>query len=158
VAERKLGQKMIFILIKALYIFINVLIGIYDFSFYRIPNSLLAALLVLYGICAPFQMGYTDLMHSLIVFGIALIIGLALFAGKIIGGGDAKYIAVVSLWAGFPGVISFLFFTAIVGAVIAVLYLVTRDHIARLSDGEARSSLPIYMDRKWSWARSGDAR
>ncbi len=133
-AERELGQNMFFLFIKTLYIVINVLIGIYDFSFYRIPNSLLAALLVLYGLCAPFLLSANDLVNSLIVFVVVLLISLALFASKVIGGGDAKYIAVISLWVGFSGVIQLLFFTAIIGGLLAVLYLFLRDYMGRSSD------------------------
>lgn len=125
---------MFFLFIKILYICINVLIGVYDFSFYRIPNSLLAALLVIYGFSAPFLMNINDLVSSLIVFAIALFLGLALFASKVIGGGDAKYLAVIALWAGFPGVIQFLFFTAMIGGLLAVLYLLLRDYMGRASD------------------------
>lgn len=144
--------------IKILYIFINVLIGIYDFSFYRIPNILLAALLVLYGFCAPFQMSYNELVISLIVFGVTLVIGLVLFASRVIGGGDAKYMAVIALWAGFPGVIQFLLFTAIAGGVIAIVYLALRDPIGRLSDfmwtliQKAEKSVPALQ---YLWVGSG---
>ena len=125
---------MFLIIIKTIFILINVIIGIYDFSFYRIPNLLLGALLVLYGLCAPFYMGYETLLNSLVVFGVMLLVTLALYAAKTIGGGDAKYLSVVSLWAGFPGVVQLIFLIAILGGVLAIIYLLLKDYIARMSD------------------------
>ena len=126
---------MVLIFIKILYCLINILIGIYDFSFYRIPNLLLGALLVLYGLCAPFYMSPGSILSALAVFAIVLVLGLILYASKIIGGGDAKYFAVASLWAGFSGVVQLFFIIALVGGGAAIIYLLLRDHVARLSDG-----------------------
>ncbi len=146
------------IVIKTLYVLLHIAIGIYDFSFYRIPNLLLGALLVLYGLSAPFYMGFEDILNALIVFSVMLIIGLALFAAKFIGGGDAKYLAVASLWAGFPGVVQLLFFTTLIGGLLAIVYLVLRDHIARLSDWiwekiqSAEKSFPVL---EYLWVGSG---
>jgi prepilin peptidase CpaA len=125
---------MFLVIIKTIYVLINVIIGIYDFSFYRIPNLLLGALLVLYGLCAPFYMGFESILNSFVVFGVMLLVTLALYAAKTIGGGDAKYLAVVSLWAGFPGVVQLIFLIAIIGGLIAIVYLLLKDYTARLSD------------------------
>src|SRR5437016_1446584 len=111
------------ILIQTIYIIIHVLIGVYDFSFYRIPNVLLGALLVLYGFYAPFYMGIEDIMISLVIFAIVLAISFALFAGKIIGGGDAKYLATASLWMGAHGIMQFLFIVALLGGLLGIIYL-----------------------------------
>ncbi|OJW51454.1 MAG: hypothetical protein BGO67_06835 [Alphaproteobacteria bacterium 41-28] len=151
---------MALILIKTIYILINVVIGVYDFSFYRIPNLLLGILLVLYGLCAPFYMGYEIILNSLVVFGVILFVTLALYAAKTIGGGDAKYLAVVSLWAGFPGVVQLIFLIAVIGGGIAIIYLLLRDHIARLSDWlwskiqrfENRYPVLQYL---WIWSGAG---
>jgi Flp pilus assembly protein protease CpaA len=125
---------MTLIIIKTLYVLLNVAIGIYDFSFYRIPNLLLGVLLVLYGLCAPFYMNFESIISALIVFAVVLVTGLILYSLKTIGGGDAKYLAVASLWAGFPGVVQLIFVVAIAGGIIAVIYLLLRDYVARLSD------------------------
>ncbi len=125
---------MFLILIKAIYILINLAIGVYDFSFYRIPNLLLAALLVLYGLCAPFYMSFENLLISFVVFAVVLVAGFILYILKIIGGGDAKYLAVSALWAGFPGVVHLIFLVAVVGGLVAIIYLILRDYVARLSD------------------------
>ncbi|HUX78880.1 MAG TPA: prepilin peptidase [Alphaproteobacteria bacterium] len=125
---------MFLVLIKIIYVLINISIGVYDFSFYRIPNLLLGALLVLYGLSAPFYLSYDNILTSLVVFAVVLVVGLILYALKTIGGGDAKYLAIASLWAGFPGVVQLVFLIAFVGGGLAIIYLLLRDHVARLSD------------------------
>ncbi|MBY0292897.1 MAG: prepilin peptidase [Alphaproteobacteria bacterium] len=146
------------IIVKIVYVLIHVLIAAYDFSFYRIPNLLLAALLVLYGLFAPFSLSSDALLNSLIVFGVVLSIGFALFVLKIIGGGDAKYIAVASLWVGFPGVIQLLFFITTAGALLALVYLFLKYYMAKSSDWgwkqiqNAERRLPILQ---YVWLGSG---
>lgn len=124
---------MLFI-IFSLFALINVLIGVYDFSFFRIPNVLLGLLLVLYAFFAPIYLDFYTILSSLAVFVLMLILGFSLYALKIIGAGDAKYIAVASLWFGPQGIIPLLFFISLVGGGLALIYLVLRDHVGRLSD------------------------
>jgi Flp pilus assembly protein protease CpaA len=154
---------MLLIFIKTIYVLINVVIGVYDFSFYRIPNILLGALLVLYGVFAPLYMSLESGLIALGVFAVVLVLGFILYITKMIGGGDAKYLAVTSLWAGFPGVMQLLLMIAIVGGLIAIFYLFFRDHIGRLSDwlwgqiqkGEERSPLLQYV---WTGSGAGPER
>ena len=148
------------IFIQTIYIIIHVLIGVYDFSFYRIPNVLLGALLVLYGFYAPFYMGIEDIMISLVIFAIVLAISFALFAGKIIGGGDAKYLATASLWMGAHGIMQFLFIVAVLGGLLGIIYLLLRDPLMRLSDWiwsqfqKAESRYPIFQ-KLWLGSDAG---
>lgn len=124
---------MLFIIV-ALVIIIHVLIGIFDFSFYRIPNLFLGLLVVLYGFYAPIYLDFHTMWGSLAVFAIMLIISFSLYALKIIGAGDAKYIAVASLWAGVHGIVPLLFFVSLAGALVSLIYLFLRDYIGRFSD------------------------
>lgn len=125
---------MLLIFIKTIYVTIHFVIGVYDFSFYRIPNILLGVLFLLYGLYAPFYMAGEDILTSLLIFIVVLAIGFGLFATKIIGGGDAKYIATASLWMGIHGIIQFIFTVAVVGGLLGFIYLFFRDHIMRFSD------------------------
>lgn len=151
---------MLLILIKAIYIIINVIIGIYDFSFYRIPNILLGALLVLYGLYAPIYMDVNEIFSSVLIFGLALTITFGLYAFRFIGAGDAKYISVVSLWAGAPRVIPLLIFITLLGGVLAFGYLLLKDYLLRFSDwvwlkiqkGEECCPFLCYM---WEGSESG---
>lgn len=124
---------MLFIII-ALVSFIHFLIGVYDFSFYRIPNVFLAFLMVLYAFYAPLYLNLSTILSSLAVFVVVFGLSFGLYGLKIVGAGDAKYIATTSLWFGAHGIISLLFLISIAGGVLAIVYLVFRDHIGRLSD------------------------
>lgn len=151
---------MLLVLIKAIYIIINIVVGIYDFSFYRIPNVLLGALLVLYGLYAPIFMDMSAIFTSILVFGVVLVVSFTLYALKYIGAGDAKYISVVSLWAGAPQVVTLLLVIAVLGGVLGVIYLLFKDHLVRASDvvwgkiqkGEARYPFLRYI---WEGSESG---
>lgn len=125
---------MLLIILKSLFVLLNLIIGLYDFSFYRIPNMLLAALLVLYALFAPLYFDLHTIFVALMTGATALVICIGLYVIKIIGAGDAKYLSVISLWAGFPGIITFLFYMALLGGVIAVFFIIFRDHLARASD------------------------
>lgn len=137
---------MILLFIKSLYILIHLLIGIYDFSFYRIPNSFLGALLVLYGISAPFYIGAETILTSGLVFVIILLLAIGLYALKLIGGGDAKYLAVATLWVGAHGALDFIFFVALIGGILAIIYLFLRNPIGHVSDSV------------WSWIQKREER
>ena len=149
---------MFLILIKTIFILINIIIGVYDFSFYRIPNLLLGGLLVLYGLCAPFYIGVGGILNAFLVFAVVLVLGLILYTSKIIGGGDAKYLAVTSLWAGFPGVIQLIFIIALVGGLIGIIYLLLKDFVARLSDwmwSQFQKQEDRYPALQYVWVGSG---
>jgi len=132
---------MLLFFIKIIFVLIHLVIGIYDFSFYRIPNFLLGALLVLYAFYAPLYVGIEGILSSLLIFAVFIALGFALYAFKYIGAGDAKYLAVASLWAGphVQGVIQFVLIVTLIGGVIGIIYLLLKHHLARLSD--------------WVWSR-----
>lgn len=120
--------------IIALVIIIHILIGIYDFSFYRIPNLFLGMLLILFAFYAPLFLTLHLIVVSLITFAIMLVVSFGLYAAKIIGAGDAKYITVTSLWFGLHDIVPLLFTISLVGGGLGILYLLLKDHIGRLSD------------------------
>lgn len=123
------------VLVSIIYAMIHIGIAIYDFSFYRIPNVLLGALFMLYVLCIPFTMGMSSILISFGIFAIVLGISFVLFSLKYFGAGDAKYLAVASLWmGGGQGVFQFLLIVAVIGGTIALIYLLLKDHIARFSD------------------------
>ena len=132
--------------ILVLYCILNVAIAIYDFSFFRIPNVLLALLIGLYIIYAPLYVEPDQLVTSLLTFSVVLIVSFALFAFKAIGGGDAKYLSVASLWVGMHDVLPFLLIVSLFGGALALIYLFLRDYVGRLSD---------WM---WSQIQKGEAR
>jgi len=125
---------MLLLCIKILYISIHLIIGLYDFSFYRIPNILLGALIVLYGFYAPLYLDMNAFFSSLAICGGMLVLGFGLFSFKLIGAGDAKYLAVASLWMGTHGILYFILFFSLIGGGLGFIYLFLTDYMARLSD------------------------
>ena len=55
-----------------------------------------------------------------------IVVGLVMFAGNWIGGGDAKLLAAAALWLGFDHLLSFLIWTAILGGGFSLLILAYR--------------------------------
>lgn len=149
---------MLLMVIKFFFVLMNSVIGIYDFSFYRIPNSLLGGLLILYGIYAAFYLNVETILSSAGVGLVMLILGFGLFAFKFIGAGDAKYLAVASLWVGAAKIVNFILIFSLIGGVLSVIYLLLTDFVARFSDwvwsqiqkAEARCSYLEYV-----WVGSG---
>ena len=122
------------VLVKILFILVHICIGKYDFSFYRIPNALLAALLILYGFYAPFYLGLEQILNSLIVFSVVLFSGFLLYAFKFMGAGDIKYLAVASIWVGTQNILQLLILIAIVGGILGIFYLFLGAPIVRFSN------------------------
>ena len=98
-----------------------------DVLSYRIPNWIPGALIVLFPPAAflagmPLEMAG---MHAL-VFAVALLIGMALFAFNIVGGGDAKFMAAVALWMGPLHIAKYAVMFALVGGAFAFAILLLR--------------------------------
>ncbi len=76
-----------------------------------------AALGVVYAVSAG-----DVLYHFLTAFAV-LTLGFAAFARGWLGGGDAKLLAACALWMGPGHILTFLFFTAAAGGILALLWL-----------------------------------
>lgn len=91
---------------------------IYEF---KIPNWLSIILVCAYPICGlAVGAAPTIVFEGLLVGGAALVVGFALFAGRIVGGGDAKLLAAISPWIGLSAMGLFLFYTAVAGLFLAI--------------------------------------
>jgi prepilin peptidase CpaA len=89
----------------------------------RIPNRLtggLAALYPLYVLVSPMPVAWPAALGLAVV---VFVIGLGLFARELIGGGDVKLIAALSLWAGPEQFVSFMLVTALAGGALSLLTL-----------------------------------
>ena len=106
-----------------------------DFKGYRIPNIVSAIII------GSFALAYTVLLFTgqkeviffslkshLGSFFIVLIVTMAMFAVKILGAGDSKMAAALSLWLGFPGLTPFLFYMALTGGILAAVSLWLKKH------------------------------
>lgn len=129
----KLGKKMLLFILSCV-ILIHFLISVYDFSFYRIPNLFLGVLLVLYAFYAPIFLHLNTILNSIIVFAVMFLISFILYAFKVIGAGDAKYITITSIWFGTHEIIPLLFTISLMGGGLAIIYLIFKDYIGKMSD------------------------
>lgn len=101
--------------------------GIGDLATMRIPNPLVVALLLGYGILAPLAgVAPGDMALSLVAGLVVFCLGLGAFACGWMGGGDVKLMAASALWLGLPHLPAFLMFTAVFGAVLTLALLIYR--------------------------------
>lgn len=106
------------------------LVFYFDVTSYLIPNWLVGLVLLCYPAIFIFSPEVVDWKMGLIAFGISFGIGLALFSAGWMGGGDVKLFAACCLWTGGPAIISFLFFTGLLGGVLALGLLIGRPIVA----------------------------
>jgi Flp pilus assembly protein protease CpaA len=91
----------------------------------RIPNWLtggVAALYPGYVLLSPAPVAW---LAALALAAGVLGVGVALFARQLIGGGDVKLIAALSLWAGPEQFVLFALVTTLVGGVLALITLIS---------------------------------
>jgi prepilin peptidase CpaA len=99
--------------------------GVMDLLTMTIPNrisiGLIAAFLVA-ALVAP--LGWTEIASHIGAGLLMLGVGIALFAGGFLGGGDAKLLAAAALWFGFEGLVEYLLLVSVTGGalVMAILF------------------------------------
>ena len=106
-----------------------------DFKGYRIPNLvsliIILSFVVAYAVLHMTGQGeviFFSLKSHLGSFFIVLIVTMAMFALKILGAGDSKMAASLSLWLGFSGLVPFLFYMTLFGGLIAVVSLLLQKY------------------------------
>lgn len=121
----------------------------WDLASYTIPNVFSIALIAVFAVFAVASGLPSSAIGSHALAGLAgLAIGFALFAFGLIGGGDAKLFAGVTLWLGFGQLLEYAFATSLIGGVLALALislrklpipatLAGRGWIARLHDAKA---------------------
>lgn len=101
-----------------------------DVKGFKIPNSvsivIVGAFVVSYGVLE--LTGQSDVFFKPIGshVGAALLVLIvtgAMFAFKQLGAGDSKFATAIALWVGLSGLVSFLFYMALAGGVIAAFSL-----------------------------------
>lgn len=108
-------------LIVALYAALLVVAAAGDVRALRIPNRIPLALVLLYPAFVLASPVPVDWLGGVGVGAAALAGGFALFALGAFGGGDAKLLAAVALWAGPAAVLDAVLTTALVGGAIALV-------------------------------------
>lgn len=110
---------------------------IYEF---KIPNWISIVLVCAYPAAGlAVGAGVDILVEGALIGAAALTISFTLFAGKIIGGGDAKLFAATAPWLGLGSIGFFLFYTAIAGVVLAIALAMFRK----------LPLLPVYAHAPW---------
>jgi prepilin peptidase CpaA len=121
-----------------------VIAAVSDARRYRIPNIVCATLLLLFPLFVLTAPGAIEWGQHLMVFGLMLVSGFAMFMGNIAGAGDIKLLAVAGLWAGPHLVAVFLVTTAIVGGFLAlVMALLTYSRNRSSRSAVALAKIPI---------------
>lgn len=112
-------------IVLALFSAVMIVCAISDITHYRIPNIFILFLLGLYPVFVFVAPDPVLWGQGLAIAGVFFLIGLLLFRSGVMGGGDVKLIAVTALWAGLPGLGTFIFFMALSGAVMS-LFMMSR--------------------------------
>ena len=109
--------------------------AIADLTSFRIPNaislSLAAAFIPAAALGLMSGVDPATLGLNLAAGAAALVIGVAMFALRWIGGGDAKLFAAAALWIGWPAALSFIGATALAGGALALVLLALRSGYLR---------------------------
>jgi len=128
--------------------------AIFDLASYTIPNLLNVAMFFLFA-CFVVTMSllghplsWSQLWPHLLAGVIALFAGMAMFAARWIGGGDAKLFAMACLWLGWDVLFQYAVLASLFGGALTLgilllrriplpRFLIMQPWVARLADTEA---------------------
>ena len=127
--------------LPALYCLLLAAAAIEDAARLRISNLTNVALLLV-GVAALAVNFGADWWQHPLSFLIALAIGVGLYALGWIGGGDAKLIAAAAFVFDLGGLLRFLVAVAMVGGLLAILFLAVALFRPRGEHGRKRANLP----------------
>jgi prepilin peptidase CpaA len=101
--------------------------AVYDVTTLTIPNWISLVLLALFPLVAiAAGISWAEAgIHAGVGFA-ALLVGMLLFAGNVIGGGDAKLFAAVSLYIGLAWFGIYIFAVAVAGGLLAIAIVLIR--------------------------------
>lgn len=104
----------------------SLIIALFDFLFYRIPNVFVFITILLFVILGCLGLadvnGWNRLEISLITAALTFGFGILFYMCKWMAAGDVKFIGSSSLWASYVGMFfDFLFIVTLVGGIIAVI-------------------------------------
>lgn len=114
-----------------------------DVQSFVIPNRLCLAIAGLWPAFALTDAGHVAWLGAPLVALAAFAVGFALFAARLMGGGDVKLMAAIALWAGPGLVLPFIVITSLVGGALSIVVLVASrlQPVMARADGAARRSL-----------------
>lgn len=120
---------MFYALSALLFVFpaLVILGGVYDITSMKIPNWISITLAIAFvPVALVVQLPWQDIALSLGLGIAALVIGIALFAFRILGGGDAKLLSASVVWVGLSGLLPFLVATALAGGALSLFLIALR--------------------------------
>lgn len=97
-----------------------------DIESRRLPNWLTGSVVALYGVHVAVSPIAVDWLSALLIGGLVFAVGFVCFAFNLMGGGDVKLMAGLSLWAGVDHVADFLLVTALAGGLLSIIVVVGR--------------------------------
>ena len=107
--------------------FIVTIAAIYDAATLTIPNWISLVLVALFPVVALCSgSDFTAIGIHLIIGFSALLAGMVLFAFNLIGGGDAKFFAAVSLFVGLSDLASYAVVVIMAGGALALLIMAAK--------------------------------
>ncbi len=112
-----------------------------DYYRYLIPNGLSVAAALLFFVHVFTAATPVDWVGALIVGGAVFFVGVAMFAFRLLGGGDVKLLSAVALWAGPAQIIDLLLITGLAGGLLS-LAMMTTLHFYRPGPAEASGPAP----------------
>jgi len=102
--------------------------GVRDTLTYSIPNWISLLLFCAFIGCGLINQVHWSLFAEHFVCGFTiLVVSICAFALNWMGGGDAKLLAAAALWIGFDHLLPFLFWTAMLGGLLALAILIYRS-------------------------------
>lgn len=128
-------------IVWTLFVAIIIAAAIIDVATYRIPHSLVLALIALFFVVALSHRNEVDwlsrLSAGIIVFGA----GILLYSIRQMGAGDVKLLSALALWAGMFALVPLLFFISLCGLlgmlVIVLLRMLVPRFLASTADKRA---------------------
>jgi len=115
-----------------------------DIRTYTIPNRLTAAIAVLYPVYVLSSAARVDWLMSIVIAAVVLLVCAGLFAGGVMGGGDAKILAAGALWAGPELALSFIIFTALAGGIVSMAIILRARYgwVIGLAEPDTQLTVP----------------
>ena len=126
---------MVITLFSAALALLMLAVILYDVSRYIIPNNLNLVIVLLFGVAAFLLpgLGTVPALYAVAAAAIVLAVGMGIFALGLMGGGDIKLLAALTLWTGWSmASISFIVLTAIAGGLLVIAVLLLRALVAPL--------------------------
>ncbi|HJR22386.1 MAG TPA: prepilin peptidase [Dongiaceae bacterium] len=97
-----------------------------DITRYRIPNTIVYAIVAAFAVGAIFNFAWPAIVWPVLAGVAMFLLGAGLFALGLFGGGDVKLIAAMALWTSFTDLPRFLLIMGAAGGLIGLVLLLKR--------------------------------